>query len=66
MKEYSKHLKYTKGKDGYSLKHFSSWLKTRRDNIKTIKKKGGGGQRDDDADMFSIDCLEKQHKTSLY
>lgn len=62
MKGYSRYLKYAKGKDEYSLKIFSNWLKKGADNIKAIRKKGGG-EEDVDVGMFFIDAWRNDTKT---
>lgn len=39
MKGYSRHLKYTKGKDGHDLKIFSNFLRTRAESVGVIRRK---------------------------
>lgn len=64
MKGYLRHLKYTKGKDGYSLKIFSYLLKTRAESVGVIRRKDGGvGGLD--IGMFSSDIWRSNTKNFI-
>lgn len=61
MKGFLRYLKYVKGKDEYFLKIFSNWFKKGVDNIRVIRKKGGG-EEDVDVGMFFIDVWRNDIK----